>query len=128
MRTILLILGLLMAFSTVACAPWVDREPIVQPSAPLPPPIVVVAPAKPVATKPAEIAVVKGFDSAKARELATVTSPAVTLDQIERIHIADQCAQQALRHLGHQHNDITAAALSAARSAVHALEQALDQP
>lgn len=86
-------------------------------------------PATPViAALPAQVAVIKHFDAAKARELSAVTSPDITSEHIAQIAAADARARQALTALGQQHNHITPSVLQAARDAVRALETVLDEP
>jgi len=74
---------------------------------------------------PAEVAVVKHFDRAKAREIGVVFAADVTAEQIQRIHAADQDARAALTRLG---KHPAAVSLDAARVAVQALEAALEPP
>jgi len=96
------------------------------PVPPCPAVVVFVAPMPEAPKRPAaEVAVVKHFDRAKARELAAVFAPDVTAEQIQRIHAADLDARAALTRLG---KHPAKAALDDARVKVQSLEAALDDP
>jgi hypothetical protein len=106
----------------------------VQPSAseapPVPAPIPVSAP--PIVTAmppaaPAQLDVVKRFDVAKSKEITAVMAPDATKGQIERISAAHADAAEALTRLGEKHNRRIADALHAAKVAVRALEDAIDE-
>lgn len=75
----------------------------------------------------AQLAVVKHFDTARARELTVALAPDATNEHIEAITDADRQARAALTTLGKQHNNITLEALTRARNAVRRLETVLDQ-
>jgi hypothetical protein len=94
---------------------------------PPPTPPVVVAPPVSLPTPAAELAVVKRFDAAKSKEIAAVMAPDATKGQIERISAAHADAAEALTKLGEKHNRRIADALHAAKVAVRALEDAIDE-
>jgi hypothetical protein len=118
----------LCLLATACCCARV--QPSAMEAAPLPAPIPVSAP-PPVAVMPpapaAQLDVVKRFDVAKSKEITAVMAPDATRSQIERISAAHADAAEALTRLGEKHNRRIADALHAAKVAVRALEDAIDE-
>lgn len=113
----------LMLLMLTACAAGPLEASPPAPAVPAPQPITFGSPPPAPAVA---AAVVKRFDKAKDKELPTVLGPDATEDQIAAIRAADGRARRALTALGLQGHRITDAALAEARSAVRALESALE--
>jgi hypothetical protein len=125
MSTVSLVLFAALLVLTACCAAPLPDPPPTSPVAGAPAPAAIVATP---AVHAASVAVVRRFDAAKADEIGVVFGSEVTREQIQAIRVADHAARRALTALGLQRDHVTLAALNAARTAVRALEDALESP
>lgn len=109
--------AMLLVCALAACSAGPPAE---DESLPTPPELVMPAPA----AKPETMRLAASLHAATRRELAAVVAPDITLDRIAEIKGADSRARLAVNALVHRAD---AAALAAARKAVHELEQLLER-